>query len=87
MTHCELWLESANGVSKLRVALLAPMDFEIPDGFFEAEVQNETDSILYVSEWFDGIKGAKSFIDEAAQFYSEKDLRFLYFREIRKPQT
>jgi hypothetical protein len=87
MAHCELWLESANGVSRLRVALLAPEDFEIPDGFTKAEVQKEEDSTLYVSDWFDGIKPAKSFIDEAAQFYSDKDLKFLYFREIRKPQT
>lgn len=86
MTHCELWLESANGVSRLRVALLTPDEFEIPEGFTEAEVQRYDDGTLYVSDWLDGIKAAKTFIDGAAQFYSDRDLKFLYFREIRKPQ-
>ncbi|RLI55669.1 MAG: hypothetical protein DRO87_06100 [Candidatus Thorarchaeota archaeon] len=87
MTHCELWLESADGVKQLRVALLAPEGFEIPEGFMESEIQRESIGTLYVSIWIDGIVSAKKFIDKAAQFYSDRGLKFLYFREIRKPWT
>jgi hypothetical protein len=86
MTHCELWLESKDGVKTIRVALLVPEGFELAEGFTEAEVQKVADKTLYVSQWYDGIVEAKKAIDDAAKFYSDKGLKFLYFREIRKPQ-
>lgn len=85
MTYCELWLESTKGASSFRVALLAPDDFELPEGFALSEIQIDDEKKLYVSEWFEGIIAAKKAIDLAAQFYSDRDLKFLYFREIRKP--
>ena len=86
MTYCELWLESEGGLSKFRVALLAPDEFKLPDGFTFSDSQIDPDKKLYVSEWFDGIVAAKKAIDAAAQFYQDHDLKFLYFREIRKPR-
>jgi hypothetical protein len=86
MTYCELWLESKGGVSQFRVALLAPDEFSLPDGFSLADNQIDPDKKLYVSEWFDGIVTAKKAIDAAAKFYQDQDLKFLYFREIRKPK-
>ena len=86
MTYCELWLESESGLSQFRVALLVPDEFDLPDGFTLSKSQYDPDKKLYVSEWHDGIVAAKKAIDAAAQFYSDRDLKFLYFREIRKPR-
>ena len=85
MTYCELWLESEGGMSSFRVALLAPEEFELPQGFTLSETQIDPDKKLYLSDVVDGIKAAKEEIDKAAQFYSDRDLKFLYYREIRKP--
>jgi hypothetical protein len=85
MTYCELWLESEGGLSSFRVALLAPEEFDLPQGFTLSETQIDPDKKLYLSEALEGIVAAKKAIDAAAQFYSERDLKFLYYREIRKP--
>ena len=85
MTYCELWLESEGGMSSLRVALLAPDEYDLPEGFTISESQIDPDKKLYYSEVLDGIMAAKKAIDKAAEFYSERDLKFLYYREIRKP--
>ena len=85
MTYCELWLESEGGMSSLRVALLAPDEYELPDGFTISESQVDPDKKLYYSDVLEGIMAAKKAIDKAAEFYSERDLKFLYYREIRKP--
>ncbi|MFW9961727.1 MAG: hypothetical protein ACFFDV_11955 [Candidatus Thorarchaeota archaeon] len=84
MTYCELWLESVKGMSCFRVALLAPDEFELPAGFILATIQIDSEKKLYLSEPIDGIKAAKKCIEAAAQFYSDRDLKFLFFREIRK---
>ncbi|MFW9964715.1 MAG: hypothetical protein ACFFCX_14200 [Candidatus Sifarchaeia archaeon] len=86
MTYCELWLESKSGLAQFRVAILVPDEFDIPEGFTLANAQHDPDKKFYVSEWYDGIKTAKKTIDAAAQFYSDRNLKFLYFREIRKPR-
>ena len=86
MTYCELWLESGGGLSQFRVALLAPDEFELPEGFTLADAQHDPDKKFYVSEWYEGIVAAKKAIDNAAKFYTDRDLKFLYFREIRKPK-
>ena len=86
MTYCELWLESAGDLSQFRVALLLPDEYELPEGFKLSDSQHDPDKKFYVSEWLDGIVAAKKAIDDAAQFYSERDLKLLYFREIRKPR-
>ncbi|OLS22381.1 MAG: hypothetical protein ThorAB25_25650 [Candidatus Thorarchaeota archaeon AB_25] len=86
MTYCELWLESEGGLSQFRVALLVPDEFDIPEGFTLSDAQYDPDKKFYVSEWHDGIVAAKKAIDTAAQFYTDRDLKFLYFREIRKPK-
>jgi len=85
MTYCELWLESVKGMSSFRVALLAPEEFERPEGFTLASIQTNSEKKLYLSEPIDGIKAAKKSIEAAAQFYNDRDLKFLFFREIRKP--
>ncbi|MBN2230596.1 MAG: hypothetical protein JW779_13490 [Candidatus Thorarchaeota archaeon] len=87
MTYCELWLESIEGMSCFRVALLAPEEFELPEGFTLSDVQTDPDKKLYFSKAIDGIKAAKKSIEDAAQFYSDRDLKFLFFREIRKPSS
>ena len=85
MTYCELWLESVKGMSSFRVALLAPEEFERPEGFTLVSIQTNSEKKLYLSEPIDGIKAAKKSIEAAAQFYNDRDLKFLFFREIRKP--
>ena len=87
MTYCELWLESEEGVSSFRVALLVPEEFDLPEGFTISESQIDPDKKLYLSDVMEGIVAAKKAIDAAAQFYSERDLKFLYYREIRKPTS
>jgi hypothetical protein len=86
MTYCELWLESEGDLSQFRVALLVPDEFELPEVFTLADTQFDPDKKFYVSDWHEGIIAAKKAIDAAAQFYSDRDLKFLYFREIRKPK-
>lgn len=86
MAYSELWLESEANMSRFRVALLVPDEFELPEGFALADTQHDPEKKFYVSQWFDGIKQAKTAIDAAAKFYSDRDLKFLYFREIRKPK-
>ena len=85
MTYCELWLESEGDMTSFRVALLVPDEFELPDGFTLSESQMDPDKKLYLSAVLEGIVAAKKAIDKAAEFYSERDLKFLYYREIRKP--
>ena len=85
MAYCELWLESMRGMSTFRVALLAPEGFDLPKGFSLAEVQKSRKKKLYLSECIVGIKAAKKEIETAAQFYSNRKLKFLLFREIREP--
>lgn len=87
MTYCELWLESEGGMSSLRVALLAPDEYELPEGFTISESQVDPEKKLYYSDILEGIMAAKKAIDKAAEFYSERDLKFLYYREIRKPMS
>jgi hypothetical protein len=87
MPYCELWLESVGGMSSFRVALLAPDEFELPEGFALADAQIDSEKKLYLSEPIEGIKAAKKSIEAAAQFYSDRDLKFLFFREIRKPTS
>ena len=87
MTYSELWLESeGTDLTRLRVALLIPDEFDLPEGFTIADAQIDPEKKFYVSEWYEGIVTAKKAIDAAAQFYSDLDLKFLYFREIRKPK-
>ena len=86
MTYCELWLESGGGFSQFRVALLAPDEYELPEGFTLADAQHDPDKKFYVSDWYEGIVAAKEAIDAAAKFYTDRDLKFLYYREIRKPK-
>lgn len=86
MAYCELWLESEGGQSQFRVALLVPDEFDLPDGFTLSDTQHDPDKKFYVSDWLDGILAAKKAIDAAAKFYQDRDLKFLYFREIRKPK-
>ena len=86
MTYCELWLESEGGLSQFRVALLVPDEYDIPEDFKLSDTQIDPDKKFYVSDWIDGIVAAKKAIDAAAQFYTDRDLKFLYFREIRKPK-
>lgn len=86
MAHCELWLEMKIGMKEIRVALLAPVGFEIPEDFNKLEMDDKIpDKILYVTEWIEGIKRAKEKMNEAAQFYNDREIKFLFFRELRKP--
>jgi hypothetical protein len=87
MTYCELWLVSVKGMSSFRVALLAPDDYDRPDGFTLAPEQTDSEKKLYLSEPIEGIKAAKKSIEAAAQFYNDRELKFLFFREIRKPSA
>ena len=73
MTYCELWLESEGGMSSLRVALLVPAEFEIPDVFTLSESQMDPDKKLYYSEILDGIINAKKAICHDITIF------FLYF--------
>jgi hypothetical protein len=86
MTYCELWLES-EGITSFRVALLAPDEFELPEGFSLSETQIDPDKKLYLSDPKEGIVAAKKAIDAAAKFYNDRDLKFLYYREIRRPEN
>ncbi|MHA1577237.1 MAG: hypothetical protein ACTSU3_07735 [Candidatus Thorarchaeota archaeon] len=73
-------------MNEIRVALLAPEGFEIPEGFTKLVVEDEIpDKVLYVTEWFQGIKIAKEEMNEAAQFYNDREIKFLFFRELRNP--
>jgi hypothetical protein len=84
MTYCELWLISVEGMSRFKVALLVPDEFEIPEGFTLAANQVNQEKKLYFSNVLDGIKTAKEAIENAAKFYNDRNLKFLVFREIRK---
>ncbi len=85
MEYCELWLETDN--RQFRVALLVPDGFELPDGFNLLRPLDPSGKILYVSEWHPGIAKAKQQINSAAQFYSDRAEKFLFFREIRPAST
>lgn len=86
VSYSELWLEMNGSMNKFRVALMTPDGFEIPEGFIQAEKQNpDNEKIRWVTEWIEGIKKAKDEINRAAQFYSDRDIKFLFFRELRKP--
>ncbi|MDF1539968.1 MAG: hypothetical protein P1Q69_13810 [Candidatus Thorarchaeota archaeon] len=86
MAHCELWLEMKRYEKSFRVALLVPDDFEVPEEYTRCEgYQHPSKKRFFKTEWFSGIKGAKDKMNETAEFYSKKDAKFLFFREIREP--
>ena len=87
MAYTELWLEMRSSDNSFRVVLLTPVVLEIPDGFTVGDIQNLLpEKKLYYSEWFPGIAKAKETMDSASQFYNERAIHFLYFREIRPGQ-
>ena len=74
------------GFKVFRVALLVPIEFDVPEEFDESVVQTDLpEKQLFVSEWFDGIADAKKLMDEAAEFYGDRNIKYLFFREIRRP--
>jgi hypothetical protein len=74
------------GFKVFRVALLVPVEFDVPNEFEESVVQPELpEKQLFVSEWFDGIANAKQLMDKAAEFYGDREIKYLFFREIRRP--
>ena len=85
MTYCELWLEMREGSSKIRAVLLAPKEVEVPSGFERLLVDSHSGKILYITDWFDGIKKAKDSMTQAAEFYNEREIKYLFFTEIRRP--
>ncbi|MHA2118921.1 MAG: hypothetical protein ACW98J_08365 [Candidatus Thorarchaeota archaeon] len=85
MSYCELWLETNN--REFRVAMFVPVGFELPEGFTRLASGDLGEKGFYVSDWYSGIAEAKSNIDRAAKFYTELSVKFLYFREIRRPRT
>jgi len=87
MSYSELWLEMRGSDNSFRVVLLSPVDLEMPDGFTLGEIQNFLpQKKLYYSEWCSSIAKAKESMDAASQFYNDRSIRFLYFREIRPGQ-
>jgi len=85
MSYCELWLETNN--REFRVAMFVPVGFELPEGFTRLTSGDLGEKGFYVSDWYSGINEAKSNIDRAAKFYTDLSVKFLYFREIRRPRT
>ena len=86
MAHCELWLEMRGFEKTFRVALLVPDELQVPEGYFQCDnYQHPSKKRFFFSEWFEGIKKAKDFMSETAQFYSDSNVKFLFFTEIRKP--
>ncbi len=76
-----------NSVSdSFRVALLTPIGVEFPDGYTVYPVQNFENKIFHVSTWFETIFLAEGFMNRTAEFYKERSIRFLIFREIRPKQ-
>jgi hypothetical protein len=83
--HCEMWLEKKTGAKQFRIALLAPPDVEVLGIFKPAASQDSMpERRLYVSEWYDDIKGAEGDMNRTAIDLNEKDVKFLFFREIRQ---
>ncbi|UCE11167.1 MAG: hypothetical protein JSW61_04305 [Candidatus Thorarchaeota archaeon] len=85
MAYCELWLEFKGNLAPFRVALAAPPDFETPEEFVEREYADLQPKRYFVSAWFDGIDDAKDLMNKTAQFYSDRSIKYLFFRELRKP--
>ncbi|MFW9933691.1 MAG: hypothetical protein ACFFDR_13685 [Candidatus Thorarchaeota archaeon] len=84
MTHCELWLEMKG--KSFRVALLVPAEIDIAEEYIECEdYEHPSGKGLYVTKWYDGIHDARDKMDATAQFYNDKGVKFLFFREIRQP--
>ncbi|TFG11954.1 hypothetical protein EU537_10785 [Candidatus Thorarchaeota archaeon] len=74
------------GFKVFRVALLVPIEFDVPGEFEKSAVQPDLpEKQLFVSDWFDGIAGAKELMDDAAEFYGDRKIKYLFFREIRRP--
>ncbi len=65
--------------------LLAPKDVDIPEGFERLLVDSRSGKILYITEWFEGIREAKASMTGAAEFYNEREVKYLFFTEIRRP--
>ena len=68
-----------------RVALVTPDGMEVPEGYELMGLQPFLPKKYYASEWIEGIKPAQQKMIAAAQFYSDREVKYLYFREIRHP--
>ncbi len=86
LNYCEMWLEMNHHTDSFRVALLTPIGVEFPTGYEEYPVQNFMDKVFHVSIWFETIHLAIDFLNSTAEFYRERSIRFLIFREIRPKQ-
>ncbi len=88
MSYVEMWLEMRGSGGPYRVAMLIPIGTELPDGFtMKPEITDYEGSHFFVSIWYDQMIQAKDAILEAAKFYSELKIQFLFFRELRQPLT
>ncbi len=84
LTHCELWLEMKG--KTFRVAILVPDGIAVVEGFASCDgYEHPSGKTLYVTKWYDEIAGARDEMDVAAKFYNDKGIKFLFFRELRKP--
>ncbi|MBD3407667.1 MAG: hypothetical protein GF411_16235 [Candidatus Lokiarchaeota archaeon] len=83
--YCEMWME-LRGKNEFRVALFIPDGLDIPEGIDHISIEiPEEQRQLYVSKWFAGIVPAKKFMNTLEHFYNGLGVKFLSFREIRKP--
>ncbi|MCK5151607.1 MAG: hypothetical protein KAQ65_07200 [Candidatus Thorarchaeota archaeon] len=86
MSHCELWLEIKGEEKSFRVALLVPDEIIVPEGYTRCVgYDHPSKKKFYVSDWYPSIGPVKEKMNEIAQFYNDKGVKFLFFREIRKP--
>ncbi|MEM2142066.1 MAG: hypothetical protein QXS20_06440 [Candidatus Thorarchaeota archaeon] len=70
-----------------RVVILIPAGLDAPAEYEEDDDTSELpDKSFFVSKWFSTILEAESSMIGAARFYSKRSVRFVLFRELRKPR-
>lgn len=80
-----MWMEMQKK-NEFRVALFIPEGLDTPEGINQLVIENPSEQRrLFVSDWFSGIIDAKKFMNKIEHFYNGLGVKFLSFREIRKP--
>lgn len=85
LAHCEFWLEMREEDNAFRVMLLLFEGIDPPNEY--AQVDNQIvdcGRYLYASPWLPSIHAAENEMTTTARSYSEKDVKIMVIREIRK---
>jgi hypothetical protein len=86
LAYVEFWLEMREKDNAFRVMLLLFEGVDPPNKYVQVDNQMvDCGRDLYASPWLPSIHAAENEMTTTARSYSDRDVKIMIFREIRKP--